>query len=181
MHITRLSYSAALCPVPDNIENGIVTSSTGASVGDTATYTCNPGFELIGDATTTCTQVDVNSAAFVPQPPVCRREFCMNVTGIATEDQPVHTLLMEGWFHFVAIKFQLILCLSNSAALCLVLLNIDNGTVTSTGMSIGDTATYTCNPGFELIGTATLTCILEDTNFATFQPAAPVCRREFIL
>ena len=91
MHIARLSYSAALCPVPDDIDNGIVTS-TGASVGDTATYTCNPGFELIGDATTTCTQVDVNSAAFSPQPPVCRREYCTN---FATGEQPVHTFLME--------------------------------------------------------------------------------------
>ena len=108
INYNTLPYSVALCPDPVDIDNGMVTF-TGNSVGDTATYTCNLGFELIGDATTTCTQVDVNSAAFSPQPPVCRREFCMNVTGIATEDQPVHILLMEGWFHFVAIKFQLIL------------------------------------------------------------------------
>ena len=42
----------------------------GNSVGDTATYTCDPGFVLIGIATTTCTAAaDGNSAAFPPVPP----------------------------------------------------------------------------------------------------------------
>jgi CUB/sushi domain-containing protein len=44
---------------------------TGNSVGDTATYTCDPGFELIGTATTTCIQVDVNTVEFSPDPPAC--------------------------------------------------------------------------------------------------------------
>ena len=47
---------------------------TGNSVDDTATYTCNSGFELIGNASATCSQVDVNSAAFSPAAPECRRE-----------------------------------------------------------------------------------------------------------
>ena len=65
---------ALMCTDPASITNGMVTF-TGNSVGDTATYTCDPGFELIGAAMTTCTQVDANSAAFpsVP-PPECRRE-----------------------------------------------------------------------------------------------------------
>ena len=68
------SFSAALCPDPDGIVNGMGTF-TGNSVGDTAAYTCNSGFELIGNAMTTCAQVDANSATFpsVP-PPECRRE-----------------------------------------------------------------------------------------------------------
>ena len=65
--------SIALCPNPIGIDNGEVTF-TGNSVRDTATYTCNLGFELIGDATTTCTQVDVNSAEFQPMLPFCSRE-----------------------------------------------------------------------------------------------------------
>ena len=68
------SCSAALCPDPVGIVNGMVTF-TGNSVGDTATYACDPGFELIGPATATCTAVDANSAAFSPPPPVCRREY----------------------------------------------------------------------------------------------------------
>ena len=56
---------------------------TSNSVGDTATgYSCNSGFELIGNATVTCSQMDVNSAAFSPASPVCGREYCMNITYI---------------------------------------------------------------------------------------------------
>ena len=66
--------TALLCPDPADIMNGTVTFTGNSSVGDAATYTCNSAFELIGTATTTCTQVDENSAAFLPVPPVCRRE-----------------------------------------------------------------------------------------------------------
>ena len=44
----------ALCSSVSSPRNGRV-RSTGSSVGDTATYTCNTGFELIGQAVTTCT------------------------------------------------------------------------------------------------------------------------------
>ena len=68
------SCSTALCPDPAHIVNGTVTFS-GNSVGDTATYTCIPGFELIGNASATCMQVDMNIAAFAPAAPVCRRKY----------------------------------------------------------------------------------------------------------
>ena len=65
--------STAQCLDPPDIVNSTVTL-TGNSIGDTATFTCDPGFELIGNASVTCTQVDVNSATFAPTVPVCRRE-----------------------------------------------------------------------------------------------------------
>ena len=71
-HLYHSCY-AALCPDPANIVNGMVTF-TGDSVGDTATYTCNSGFEVIGNESATCAQVDVNIATFTPAAPVCRRE-----------------------------------------------------------------------------------------------------------
>ena len=74
-HYSHQFCSAALCPDPVDIVNGFVVTLTGNSVGDTATYDCDPGFELIGDPTTTCTRVDVNTAGFSPAPPVCRREY----------------------------------------------------------------------------------------------------------
>ena len=75
--LTCTFFSAALCLDPPAIVNGMSTF-TGNSVGDTATYSCNTGFELIGDLTTMCTQIDATSAAFpaVP-PPECRREYFM--------------------------------------------------------------------------------------------------------
>ena len=79
------------------------------SVGDTATYSCDSGFELIGDAITTCTLVDGNFAVLSPQPPLCRREYCVHDIGVAclfilkyefTEEQPVR---YEGRFNFVVV------------------------------------------------------------------------------
>ena len=71
-------FSAALCPDPDEIDHGSVTF-TGDSVSDTANYTCDSGFMLIGDAVLTCTQMDPNSAAFSPAPPECRREYSYGI------------------------------------------------------------------------------------------------------
>ncbi len=56
-----------------DIGNGIVTFN-GNSTGDMAAYACNSGFELIGNATTTCTLVDMDRAEFQPVQPSCRRE-----------------------------------------------------------------------------------------------------------
>ncbi len=68
------SCPAALCDNPVDIGNGMVTFN-GNSIGDVATYTCNVGFELIGNGTATCTQVDMDRAEFQPAPPSCRREY----------------------------------------------------------------------------------------------------------
>ena len=80
-YLSHTAFSAALCLDPPAIINGMRTF-TGNSVGDTATYTCNSGFELIGDPITTCTAAsNGNSASFpaVP-PPMCSRECCINIT-----------------------------------------------------------------------------------------------------
>ena len=81
MQCSYYSCYAALCPDPVDIDHGNFTF-TGNSVGDTATYSCNPGFELIKGDITTCTQVDAYNATFSPQPPFCRREFCIISTRI---------------------------------------------------------------------------------------------------
>ena len=78
---SQLSCSTALCPEPVDIANGTVTF-TGNSVGNTATYSCDSGFELIGSMNTTCRQVDVNSAVFSPSPPFCIREYYMHITEV---------------------------------------------------------------------------------------------------
>ena len=83
MHSLHLFYSAVLCSDPIDIDNGMVTF-TGTSVGDSAAYSCDSGFSLVGGANTTCTQLGANFAAFSPAPPLCRREYCMNVTRVTT-------------------------------------------------------------------------------------------------
>ena len=73
VHSSLVYCPAALCSDPDGIDHGNVTF-TGNSVDDTATYTCNSSFELIGNANTTCTQLDMYTAMF-SQEPFCRREY----------------------------------------------------------------------------------------------------------
>ena len=41
---------------------------------------------------------------------------------------------------------------------CDLLSDPDNGTVTATGTGVGDTATYFCDYGYELIGDGTVAC-----------------------
>ena len=60
------------CPDPVAPANGGM-SFSGNDVGDTATYTCDSGFELTGEATATCTEdAGGNSASFQPAPPTCQ-------------------------------------------------------------------------------------------------------------
>ena len=71
------------CDDPPMLANGMRTF-TGNSVGDTATYTCNEGFELVGNPVTTCTDADDGNSASYPAvpPPLCHREYCITVTKV---------------------------------------------------------------------------------------------------
>ena len=54
-----------------------------------------------------------------------------------------------------------------------------NGMVTFSGNPVEDNATYSCNMGFELVGSSTAMCTQVDANSAEFSPAPPVCRRKY--
>ena len=58
------------CPTLTPPANGQVMVN-GMTPGDTATYSCNMEFEVVGDNTVTCGDDGVWSTG----PPVCRREF----------------------------------------------------------------------------------------------------------
>ena len=65
----------AVCDAPTAPTNGNV-DIEGTSIGNTATYTCNSGFERIGTETATCFPVDGGaSAEFSPEPPLCLRKL----------------------------------------------------------------------------------------------------------
>ena len=59
-----------MCPNLDNPTNGAVTVN-GMNPGDTATYTCISGYELVGTDTLTCG----SDGMWSPDPPVCTREL----------------------------------------------------------------------------------------------------------
>ena len=178
MHSSHISLSTALCSNPVGIDSGMVTFS-GSFIDNTATYSCDSGFELVGVTSTTCTQVDANSASFTPAPPFCRREYFVNETEllcaflviVSPKEQPIQYIALNLVIHGLHLSF--------STALCSDPVDIDNGSVAFTGNSVGDTASYTCNSGFELIGNVITTCTQVDANSAVFQPAPPFCRREY--
>ena len=70
MIIIYLMLFVAACPAPPQLVNGNSTTTGGSpsTAGDTATYTCDPGYELIGDRVLTC-QVNV---WFPATPGVCQ-------------------------------------------------------------------------------------------------------------
>jgi hypothetical protein len=56
-----------------------------------------------------------------------------------------------------------------------MLSDVANGNVTVSGQRIGDTATYTCDDGFELTGSGDRSCgqLTPDTN--DWSPPEPAC------
>ena len=78
MNFTYIFYSSAIhivfhlieCPSLDDIPNGSV-SLSGNTTGDIAVYTCDDGFELVGDPTRVC----MNDTTWSGEPPTCRRKL----------------------------------------------------------------------------------------------------------
>ena len=121
-------------------------SLTGTSIGDTATYTCDDGYELVGVEVLNCQ----SNGMWDSSPPICRREL-----QIFNEYHPSCSLY-------------------SPTALCPHLSNPANGVVSLSGNSEGDTATYACNEGYELVGTPVISC--EDGG--TWDGPLPTCRCE---
>ena len=66
---------------------------------------------------------------------------------------------------------------SSHAATCEGLTNPGFGTATLSGQSVGDTATYECQSGFDLVGLPTRTCTQTSPGSADWSGEAPICRR----
>jgi len=57
-----------------NQDNGRVSHPTGTTFGQTAIYTCNPGYKLVGDSTRECQTTGVWSGS----KPTCKRMLLLN-------------------------------------------------------------------------------------------------------
>ena len=65
----NLFSDLALCPNLISLANGRV-SVTGSSSGDTATYICEPGYDLVGDSIRVCG----DDGQWSGEAPMCIRE-----------------------------------------------------------------------------------------------------------
>ena len=73
------------------------------------------------------------------------------------------------------VEVNLLRTLSLEPTMCLDLTAPNNGQVVVNGMTPGDTAMYSCDMGFELVGADTVTC----GDDGMWSAGRPVCRREF--
>ena len=81
MHVYYVHIvTIALCPNPIAASNGdVMFTGNSANDGDTASYTCNSGFEPDGETMATCTEVDEDTAHFLPDAPSCSRKQCYSI------------------------------------------------------------------------------------------------------
>ena len=84
------------------------------------------------------------------------------------------------WFVQRSVKKKTRILIMNASftVLCPELSAPANGNVTFTSRNVGDTATYTCDVGFELIGNAMRTCTLLDPPIFDWSLSVPACRRK---
>ena len=155
-------FPAILCSKLSVPENGEVTfNSQPFNVGTTATYSCYPGYILVGETTRTCE--DTNRGT----------------TGTWNGTMP----LCEGSIkHLTKIMLKQLTSYYVEIITCQPLTQPSNGAVTiSSGahkvtLGRGATATYSCNTGYGLIGQENRTCVVTDggTN-ATWSGNEPTC------
>ena len=66
-----LPITALNCDALTNPANGQVSLPGGTTVGQTATYSCNTGYNLVGSSTSTCEATGQDTAAWSEDPPIC--------------------------------------------------------------------------------------------------------------
>ena len=132
--------------------NGQVSHTAGTTFEQTATYSCDTGYNLVGDSTRTCQATGEWSGSA----PTCQR-----------------MLLLSN----IPIKYVHNVFLLSSAVDCSALFDLANGQVSTTGTTFGETATYSCNTGYNLVGDSTRTCQAT----GEWSGSAPTCQRMFVL
>ncbi|XP_078583742.1 CUB and sushi domain-containing protein 3-like [Branchiostoma floridae x Branchiostoma japonicum] len=175
--------SAGQCPAPASPTNGAVTGPN--SLGDTITYTCDTGYNMAGSSTLTC-QTDLT---WDGSPPTCTAVQCPALTaptnggvsgGNTYED--VATFTCDPGYNLAGSST--LTCQADttwSAAsptctskcledTCPAPTSPTNGAVTGTYL-FGDTITFTCNTGYNMAGSSTLTCQSD----LTWDGSPPTC------
>ncbi len=142
-------FSTGICSDLSLLINGMI-SYSGESP-DMATYTCNTGYTLNGDATRTCG----NGGMWSGSDPVCQSMwnriyafFCEYFSIDICFDLPLLTNGMISYF----------------------------GTGSSNNRPVGTMATYTCDTGYTLNGGTTRIC---ESN-GMWSGSAPVCQRKWM-
>ena len=158
-----LSCIAIECPDLSDPENGTVTVASNI-FGSLAVYRCSEGFGLVGKSIRQC-QAD---GSWSEQEPTCESKFKIIRSHIIAELPIIHRLAFQ--------THQSLPSSSYIVSNCDDLQSPNNGSIKLTGTSFGDTATYSCDMGFMLLGESTRTC--EAGSF--WSGVVPFCSRKLM-
>ncbi|KAI8498226.1 hypothetical protein Bbelb_241700, partial [Branchiostoma belcheri] len=170
---TSPTCTAAQCPPLINPIKGFVTDSN--SYGDLANFTCEPGYKLVGTSSLTC----LSDGTWNGTSPTCKAVQCSPlshptngfVTGYNSYGDVVNFTCEPG---YKLVGTSSLTCLSDGtwdgtsptctgdAVQCSPMSHPTNGFVTGSN-SYGDVANFTCEPGYKLVGTSSLTCLSDGT------------------
>ena len=96
-HDILILLASVDCGTLTNPANGQVSHTTGTTLGQTATYSCNPGYNLVGGGTRTCQDTGVWSGS-APTcqgtllPPCMHVFMCTNIWSICKHNGGSHSL-----------------------------------------------------------------------------------------
>ncbi|XP_066300831.1 CUB and sushi domain-containing protein 3-like [Branchiostoma lanceolatum] len=169
------------CPILASQTNGVVSGSN--SYGDVLTFTCDPGYTLDGATSLTC-QADRTWSA---SQPTCNIGQCSTLTAplngvVIGSNTYGAALIFTCNIGYILIGSSSLTCQSNlvwsgnpptcSIVQCPLLNAPDNGGKTGDHL-YQDIVTFTCDPGYDLIGSSSLTCQAD----STWSGSAPTCTR----
>jgi CUB/sushi domain-containing protein len=171
---TPINCTRRVCGAPAPLTNGSVNTPDGQSFGDLASYACDSGYAISGPTTTTCQangSWSVLQASCIPQdcgvPPTIANA---NVNAPSTTTGSTATFTCRSGFNQRPSTVRTAACTADGWSFSGTALVCDRvscgdpeplpfGSVdTAGGTLFGSTATYACNPGYELAGLPTVTC-----------------------
>jgi CUB/sushi domain-containing protein len=176
----------ANCPALSGPAGGTVSAPT-LTYGSTATYSCNMGYTMSGMSTRTCQPGGSTMGTWSGTAPTCTIVDCGALTAptSGTVAAPTTTYGSTAMYSCntgygpsgsVSRSCQADGTWSGTAATCTikncgVLSGPTNGTVSAPTTTYGAMATYGCNVGYSVVGTATRSC----QGDGTWSGAAPSC------
>jgi len=180
---TAPTCSPADCPTAPSPSNGKVTTS-GTSFGSTATYSCNPGYNLSSTAGRTCLADGTWSGTTPGCTPVdCGLPPGLGYTGSVSSSATIYgstaTYTCSQGYSMTGAKTRT--CQtdgtwSGTIPSCNVVdcggaPNLSNATSSTTGTTYNSIVTYTCKTGYSMVGNPTRTCLAD----GTWSTPAPAC------
>ena len=152
-----------MCPGLPHPDNGDVEIG-GTQPEDEAKYFCNLGYRLVGDEIRIC-----SNGIWSGEAPVCRGEKYATILNSVFTFKSSYIVQT----HYTRTNYFLSL---TSEIRCPVLPSIANGVILMPDNTLGSIAEFTCDVGYELVGSTLLTCLETEI----WDLPAPNCQQRII-